>query len=196
MKIFINPGHTPQQEIDAGIDWDCGACGFDLQENIVAFNIAKLTAKYLSVLDCSIKTFQSKELAAIVDVANYWDADIFVSIHCNAYDGNTQGTETIYYGDSVYGEKLATTIQRQIVSSLGTVDRGIKDKIAGGYDAYVVKYTHCPAVLVETAFIDNYEDNLLLKNNIDDFARAIARGITDYIALLPDVVDRPADKGF
>ena len=37
-----------------------------------------------------------------------------------------------------------------------------------------------PAVLVETAFIDNNEDALLLINNADDFAAAIARGITDY----------------
>ena len=37
-----------------------------------------------------------------------------------------------------------------------------------------------PAVLVETAFIDNDEDALLLMNHADDFAAAIARGITDY----------------
>ena len=186
MKIFINPGHC--------IDSDSGAVGYGLTEAEVAMRIAKRVSSYLAAVDYDTKVFQYDGLEEIVDVANYWDADIFVSIHCNAFNGYARGTETIYYGDSTYGEKLANAIQRQIVANLGTVDRGIKDKIAGGYDAYVVKYTHCPAVLVETAFIDNYEDNLLLKNNIDDFARAIARGITDYIALLPDVVDRPADK--
>ena len=38
------------------------------------------------------------------------------------------------------------------------------------------------AILIETAFIDNDDDALLLINNQDDFARAIARGITDYVS--------------
>lgn len=46
----------------------------------------------------------------------------------------------------------------------------------------VLKHTDMPAVLVETAFIDNNQDALLLINNSDDFAKAIARGITDYVS--------------
>ena len=37
-----------------------------------------------------------------------------------------------------------------------------------------------PAVLVELAFIDNEDDATLLGERQDDFARAIARGVTDY----------------
>ena len=51
-----------------------------------------------------------------------------------------------------------------------------------------------PAVLVETAFISNTDDAKLLVDREDDFARAIARGITDFVAdenPLPDVVDVP-----
>ena len=39
-----------------------------------------------------------------------------------------------------------------------------------------------PAVLVECAFIDNPHDAKLLVDKEDDFARAIARGVTDYVA--------------
>ena len=39
------------------------------------------------------------------------------------------------------------------------------------------------AVLVETAFIDNDEDAEILTNYWDDIARAIARGVTDYICM-------------
>lgn len=45
----------------------------------------------------------------------------------------------------------------------------------------VLRYTDMPAVLVETAFIDNDDDMALLVNNEDDIARAIARGVTDYV---------------
>ena len=41
-------------------------------------------------------------------------------------------------------------------------------------------YTDMPAVLVETAFIDNDQDAQILVEHEDDFARAIARGITDF----------------
>jgi N-acetylmuramoyl-L-alanine amidase len=37
-----------------------------------------------------------------------------------------------------------------------------------------------PACLVEMAFIVNEEDAALLKYHHDDFARAIACGVTDY----------------
>lgn len=46
---------------------------------------------------------------------------------------------------------------------------------------YVIRYTDCPAMLVETAFIDNVDDNALLVEREDDFARAIALDITDYV---------------
>ena len=179
MKIFINPGHC--------IDSDSGAVGYGLTEAQVALNIAERVSKYLAAVAYDTKLFQYDGLAEIVDVANYWDADLFISIHCNACDGSAQGTETFY--DSAEGELLATCIQNKIVSNLGTVDRGIKPA-----NFFVLRYTKCPAVLVETAFIDNYHDNTLLYDYEDEFARAIACGITDYVALLPDVVDRPADK--
>ena len=44
----------------------------------------------------------------------------------------------------------------------------------------VLKYTGMPAVLVELGFISNVGDEELLATRQDDFARAIARGITDY----------------
>ena len=38
-----------------------------------------------------------------------------------------------------------------------------------------------PAILIEMGFIDNDFDVVLLENNQDDIARAIARGVTDYM---------------
>ena len=86
------------------------------------------------------------------------------------------GTETFAYAPGGEGEKLAGCINNQIVKSLGTLDRGVKFR-----DDYIVlKHTDMTAVLVETAFIDSDIDEPLLRTQQDDFARAIARGITDY----------------
>ena len=71
-------------------------------------------------------------------------------------------------------------IQRQIVDSLDTMDRGLKERP----ELIVLRATDMPAVLVELAFIDNDEDAELLMTRQDDFTRAIARGVTDYEQML------------
>ena len=60
---------------------------------------------------------------------------------------------------------------------IDTVDRGVKEMP----ELLVLRYTDLPAVLVETAFIDNDSDMMLLVEKWDDIARAIARGVTDYV---------------
>ena len=185
MRIFINPGHS----INDGED--NGARGNGLIEAEVALNISNRVARYLQAIGYTVNVFQSNWLESIVDVANYWDADLFVSIHCNAAPdelaGQIRGTETFYHDYSAEGRILATAIQRRIVHEIPTVDRGIK---VG--ELFVTKYTDAPAVLVETAFIDNTDDAKLLVEYEDNFARAIACGITDYFLHerpIPDVFD-------
>lgn len=56
------------------------------------------------------------------------------------------------------------------------LDRGVK----ANPKLFVLQYTVMPAVLVELGFISNEKDEELLENRQDDFARAIARGVTDY----------------
>ena len=167
MKVFINPGHC--------LGLDSGACGYGITEAETAFKIACKVRDYLLAVGYDVYLFQFDGLEEIVTESNLWRSDLFVSIHCNALDGTVRGTETFYCG-SYEGELLANCIQNQILAKLPTIDRGVKDK-----NFYVIKYTECPAVLVETAFIDNIDDNVLLVEREDDFARAIALGITDYV---------------
>jgi len=170
MKIFINPGHGGT---------DPGACGNGLREADVAFNIARRVENYLQDVGYDVKVFQlggvDDDLETICDESNAWDADIFVSIHCNA--GGGMGTETYHWYNSELSARLANCIQQQIVESLPVQNRGVKQ---AGF--YVLINTDCPAVLVETAFVDNGFDYRLLREKQDDFARAIARGITDFFA--------------
>ena len=80
------------------------------------------------------------------------------------------------HADGGDGGALAQCIQDQLINSIDTVDRGVRERP----DLRVLRHTAMPAVLVETAFIDNDVDVQLLINNWDDIARAIARGVTDY----------------
>ena len=179
MKIFINPGHGGA---------DTGAIGHGLIERDVALLIARRVEHYLQAVGYETCLFRFDGLQTICDKANSWGADLFVSIHCNAANGSAKGAETYYFADSRAGRKLANHIQRQLINSLPLVDRGIKTA-----NFVVLTNTIMPAVLVETAFIDNAHDAALLRDRQDDFARAIARGVSDFYAVdrpPPDVIDR------
>ena len=186
MKVFLNPGHD--------LKYDSGAVNPDsgMRECDVAAEVGARVKGYLEAVGIECELMQSDNLAptaagrsdfadrqglTVTETANESGADLFISIHCNAANGAAQGTETFAYSaDSGEGSKLAECIQNQIVNALGTVDRGVKS----GPGLLVLKYTDMPAVLVELGFIDNDEDADLLANKRDEFARAIARGVTDY----------------
>jgi N-acetylmuramoyl-L-alanine amidase len=168
MKIVVNGGHEPNV--------DSGAVGSKATEAEVTQKLMLLVSAYLEKAGCEVMSVQTADLADICNVTNRWGADILVSIHCNAFNQKAKGTETFAYYGSREGDSLAHHIQSQIVTSLATTNRGVKE---AGF--YVLKHSKCTAVLVETAFIDNKGDEQLLLDKTDEFARAIARGVTDYI---------------
>ena len=180
MKVFINPGHD--------LEYDSGAVNPNtgMRECDVVAEIGERLKGYLEAVGIETEMLQSDNLyydsnysdrpIPVCEAANNSGADVFVSIHCNAANGNAKGTETFVYSWGGASTTLANCVQNQILNALGTIDRGIKVR----NDLIVLKRTNMPAILVETAFIDNDSDAELLTNNRDDFAAAIARGITDF----------------
>ncbi|MFC2768720.1 MAG: N-acetylmuramoyl-L-alanine amidase [Mitsuokella sp.] len=177
MNVFLNPGHAPDGNPDPGaVNAETG-----LRECDVAKAVADLAEGYLKAAGVTVVgNLQDDSLAAITDAANESGADVFVSIHCNAASPAAQGTEVCIYPGSAEGEKLGGCILAQITDALGTANRGLKVRTPGVNGLYVLSHTDMPAVLVELAFISNEEDAELLSGRQDGFARAIARGVTDY----------------
>ena len=112
---------------------------------------------------------------------------IFVSIHANAHPNrDTAGTMTFYPGSgSVGSEALITTskelagyVQKELLSVLKRPDKGIRQA-----NFSVLRNAHTPAILVEVAFLSNYQEEKLLAQ--EDFqnraALAIAQGIQKYL---------------
>lgn len=178
MKVFINPGHAPNGNHDPGaVNAKTG-----LRESDVVAAVGTYTAQYLINAGVAATVLQHDDLETICDTANASGADLFISIHCNAADSAAAlGTETYCYPSSSAGQALADAVQRQIVDSLHTVDRGVKLAVPGVNGLYVLNNTVMPAILVELAFISNDHDEQLLAIYQDAFARAIARGVTDYV---------------
>jgi N-acetylmuramoyl-L-alanine amidase len=115
-----------------------------------------------------------------VTKANNSGADIFVSMHVNSYSTSSpHGTETWWNStyESADSKLLAEEIQKELVATLGTYDRGVKHG-----DFRVIKDTKIPSVLVEIAFVSNKGDADLLADPTfrQKAADAVYRGIISY----------------
>ncbi|WP_411682484.1 cell wall-binding repeat-containing protein [Clostridium thailandense] len=116
-----------------------------------------------------------KDLQTRCDISDNAGADYFVAIHANSAENPAaRGIETYYCNGSEKGAKLAGTIQQELISLTGLLDRGIKTA-----NYYVLKNTVAPSVLVEVGFISNpTEENLLSTDSFQNkLAQAIANGI-------------------
>ena len=171
MRITVNPGH--HVELDSGA---VGSAG--LREVDVNIAVAIKLQRMLSDAGHKVNCVHSNDLQEICALSNEFDANLFVSIHCNAATNDeAHGTETYYCAGSANGEHLAALIQEQIVA-LGMVDRGIKNT-----GLYVTRHTNATAVLVELAFLSNPTEEFMLGNENwqNQFAKAIYQGINEYL---------------
>lgn len=170
MRVVVNAGHCPGK--------DSGACGSYSQEADIVKYVAGVVCTDLKAVGIEAIFVQDNSLATICRTANDLNANLFVSIHCNSAENkNARGTETFYYEGSAKSKKLAQCIQKQLVDTMGSVDRGLKR----GNSLYVVKNTAMPAVLTELGFISNLAEEKYLNEHKQVMAHAIARGITDYM---------------
>jgi len=192
-------GGTPIVVIDAGHGgYDSGAIGRDADGNEVIkekdanLSIAvkvnqKLKNSGIKVImtrssDVALGDTVMADLVARAEIANRSEADLFISIHNNAFtDPEATGTSVLYAGLSNSGgygissQELAQNIQAPLVKATGLKDRGI----VRSPEMVVLKRTIMPAVLIECAFVSSYTDQKVLTNEkkISDIAEAIYQGI-------------------
>lgn len=120
------------------------------------------------------------------EIANDFDADIFLSIHCNADPDDdsegqpvAKGEEIWIYQHSIRGRNLALALKDCVdLIFPGHGFRGVKETTR----LAVLRETRMPAVLIELGFIDNVEEMESLSHPAVymKIARLIAEGIEIY----------------
>ena len=180
---IVAPKPEPQVTIciDAGHGGkDSGAVWGDRMEKDDALNLALKVAEQVEALgqralltrdDDSYPYFGER-----ADIANNADADVFVSLHRNSFEG-AKGVEIwISYkasSDTVeFAEDLLSLLEDVGISK----NRGVKKGTVADPkdDYYVNKLTNMTSCIVELGFIQSDEDNRLYDENMDAYAKAIA----------------------
>ncbi len=201
IKIVIDPGHGGH---------DSGAIGINgIYEKDVNLDISLrlkellLAEGYQVILTreddrtlLPYKTTAEKraDLQARVDLATNVNADLFVSIHANYYKSNSKGALILYYDPSnnnpsyqatdrmkqwaEESRQLGATVLQSITSTLGLEYLGVEPS-----NVYVVRSGTVPSILVETAFLSNWEEATKLADPTfrQAMAESIANGILGYL---------------
>lgn len=185
-RIALDPGHGGS---------DSGAIGpTGIMEKSITLRVGKelkclLEAEGATVL--MTRTFDTEvspkgaeataveELEARCEIANQGDADIFISIHADAFTNpEVKGTTAYYYTrGSEASRRLADSVRTAVIDAIGTVDRGSQS-----CNFYVVKHTDMPAILLEISFISNPNEEAMMNSEtgIQKIAQGMADGIADY----------------
>lgn len=160
IKIFLDPGHGAH---------DPGGQGYGLDEKDIVLNIALTTADVLANEYSGVEVKLSRTTDTFVELeerarmANNWGADYFVSFHNNAFNGRGRGFETYIYEGPVSAEtrQRQEDIHNYLIDRIDIYDRGMKEA-----NFSVLRNTQMPAILLEYMFIDNYLENLKLKDPV------------------------------
>ena len=159
---------------------DPGAIGLGfIQEKDLVYEIGLITAAILQAMGVDLVFTRTRDnyvtLKSRCDISNNSESDLFVSLHCNAFNKSTaKGFEVFHYPGSMKGKEVSEIILNGIVESgLYTANRGVKTSNS----FYVLKGTRAAAILIELGFITNYEDLEIIQSNKSKIAEVLANSI-------------------
>ena len=133
--------------------------------------------------------------ASSIAASNAGNYDLHVAIHSNAAPegryGTVRGSIVFYYPGSVQGRRAAEIMANNLRSIYPLPDdvRALPSTTIGE-----LRRTRAPAVFLELAYHDNYDDAAWIKNNIEPIARNIVLSLTEYFGI-PFLTPRPPRSG-
>ena len=133
--------------------------------------------------------------ASSIRASNAGNYDLHLAIHSNAapeyLSGQLRGADAYYYPTSSNSRRFADYIVENLKAIYPNPDN--VEALSTTSIGEVTK-TNAPAVLVEVAYHDNYEDAVWIRDNIDAIASALARAVTQYFGV-PFVTPQQSQTG-
>jgi len=192
MLICLDPGHQSVPNPDTGCS------GFGVTEQDIVLDICK-RAQQLIIAN-GIKVIMTRDGARVngdgsslnaslntrCQIANNAKADFYLSVHADAFNGSAYGTSVHIFGLGGNAEKFAKILNPQMGQLFS--NRGIK---VSNFE--VIRDTKMPSALLETAFLDNKDDNAKLvdPNVRQQISVIIAKSVCTYFGVAYNGVVTP-----
>jgi N-acetylmuramoyl-L-alanine amidase len=170
--VVIDPGHGGTLDIGGSSRNNAISASGVLEKNITlrfGFLVRDALQELALEEGHDIKIFLTREtdinlgLSARAALAKTKKADVFLSIHCNGFDGVARGTETLISPKAINSnhsadKALASVIQKAVFTTIKAkdpkaVDRKVKDKKLGVLNEASLG-TKARGCMVELEFID------------------------------------------
>ena len=189
--ITLDPGHGTAVE---GKPADPGAesATLGIWEKDVNLDVALKLRGILEGLGATVWMTHTGEtsldLYGRAEVANQNGSCLFISIHANSSENPALNGHSVYYYAPTANPKLgsqrsarqalARSVQNSLTRYCERTDLGIKEN-----NFAVLRETNCPSILIETAFLSNAHEELMLAQGAfrQRLAEAIAAGIASYL---------------
>ncbi len=184
--VIIDAGHGGDDGGAIGID---GTVEKDINLDIAlklekllkfyGFDVIMTRTEDIMTCDDGLDSLRKRKVS---DIHNRFDVleknpdAVFISIHQNKFEDNSQhGTQVFYSGNNDESKLLAESIQNSIVSVLQPDNSRVVKKSGSGI--YLLYHAKLPAVLVECGFISNPAE--VKKLNDENYRMKIAFLIAD-----------------
>lgn len=184
--VIIDAGHGGDDGGAIGID---GTVEKDINLDIAlklekllkfyGFDVIMTRTEDVMTCDDGLDSLRKRKVS---DIHNRFDVleknpdAVFISIHQNKFEDNSQhGTQVFYSGNNDESKLLAESIQNSIVSVLQPDNSRVVKKSGSGI--YLLYHAKLPAVLVECGFISNSAE--VKKLNDENYRMKIAILIAD-----------------
>lgn len=132
----------------------------------------------VKIIDPCEKNYR-KHLRVTIEEINAWKADLAIECHFNgSKDPRANGSEVLYFSNSEKGLLLAILMFDELRRQTPIKPRGLVPR----KDVAFLKYTKCPACILEPAFLTNSSDIEFLRkiDSKDIIAISIFMGILKY----------------
>ncbi|MDX1918582.1 MAG: N-acetylmuramoyl-L-alanine amidase [Candidatus Caenarcaniphilales bacterium] len=171
-RVMIDAGHG---------GYDAGAIYAGVEEKTITLAIANELEKKLVAKGYSVSQTRHTDLFVSleerVDMTNRYKPDLFISLHCNALQSDTDvdGIETYFY--TPQSKLAAKYIHKGLLAASKAEDRHIRES-----RFMVIRETHFPSVLTELGFLSNPTERKSLgeKNYQKKLVDGLVEGIGEY----------------
>lgn len=157
VRVLIIPGHSIDRP--GAYNKKLNICEHDVVVDIATTMLKNEKDKDISLILTSRNTYNK-----LPDELNHLNPDIILSLHLNAYDNKTQGTEVLYYHRSNKSKPLAEAIQKELLE-LGYYNRGAKGIKPHDRGGHLLFKTLAPCVILEPYFLDSITNENVIRNN-------------------------------